>query len=164
MKLPTKWPILALVAVLTFSCSTDAIEEETIDAIAASYVPEAKEIEIEIMEIINDYRVDNGLNPLNSLGQAKAEAFSHTEYMIESNGISHDNFFVRKANLENAVGAVRVGENVAYGYRYAQSVVNAWLNSPGHRQIIEGDYTDFEISAEQDADGRWYYTNIFVKK
>ncbi|MBT8259470.1 MAG: CAP domain-containing protein [Bacteroidia bacterium] len=164
MKRPTLWPILALAAMLTFSCSTDAIEEETIDAIVASHVPNTKEIEIEIMEIINNHRIEAGLNPLNNLGQVKAEAYNHTEYMIERNGISHDNFFIRKANLENTVGAVRVGENVAYGYRYAQSVVNAWLNSPGHRDVIEGDYTDFEISAEQDVEGRWYYTNIFVKK
>jgi len=44
------------------------------------------------------------------------------------------------------------------------SVVNAWLNSPGHKEVIEGDYTNFEISAEQDDNGRWYYTNIFVKR
>ncbi len=163
MKIPT-WPILALTALLSLSCSTDAIEEETIDAIVASYVPETKEIEIEIMEIINDYRVEIGLNPLNSLNQIKAEAFGHTEYMIEKSNISHDNFFIRKENLENTVGAVRVGENVAYGYRYAESVVNAWLNSPGHKDIIEGEYSHFDISAEQDQEGRWYYTNIFIKK
>ena len=164
MKRPTLWPVLALTALLTFSCSTDAIEEDTIDAIVASYVPDTKVIEIEIMELINGHRISLGLNTLDNLSQAKAEAFSHTEYMIDKEDISHDNFFVRKANLENTVGAVRVGENVAYGYRYAESVVNAWLNSPGHREIIEGDYTNFDIAAEQDADGRWYYTNIFVKK
>ena len=46
----------------------------------------------------------------------------------------------------------------------AQSVVNAWLNSDGHRQNIEGDFTDFDISAEQNANGQWYFTNIFVKR
>ncbi|NNF73853.1 MAG: CAP domain-containing protein [Flavobacteriaceae bacterium] len=164
MKTPKLWPVLALVALLTFSCSTDAVEEEQINAIAASYIPSTKVIEIEIMELINDHRIQLGLGSLESLNQAKAEAYSHTEYMIEKDGISHDNFFVRKTNLENSVGAVRVGENVAYGYRYAQSVVNAWLNSEGHRAVIEGDYTHFEISAEQDTDDRWYYTNIFVKR
>ena len=71
---------------------------------------------------------------------------------------------MRQASLENNVGALRVGENVAYGYQYAESVVNAWLNSQGHKYIIEGDYTHFDISAEQDENDRWYYTNIFLKK
>ena len=56
------------------------------------------------------------------------------------------------------------GENVAYVYSSAESVVNAWLNSAGHRNIIEGDYTDFDISAEQDENGKYYYTNIFIRK
>ena len=61
-------------------------------------------------------------------------------------------------------GALNVGENVAYAYSSAQSVVNAWLNSPSHRSNIEGDFTDFDISAEQNEDGKWYYTNIFIKR
>ena len=164
MKVPTLLPVMALTALLTLSCSTDAVEEETIEAIAASYVPETKVIEIEIMELINDHRIALGLNTLDGMNQIKAEAFGHTDYMIEESQVSHDNFFVRKANLETTAGATRVGENVAYGYRYAESVVNAWLNSPGHKAVIEGDYSNFDISAEQDSAGRWYYTNIFIKK
>lgn len=29
---------------------------------------------------------------------------------------------------------------------------------------MEGDYTHFQISAEQCEDGRWYFTNIFIQK
>jgi uncharacterized protein YkwD len=164
MKLPTKLSVLALMALLTFSCSTDSVEEERIDAITNSYVPQTKMIEIEIMELINDHRIENGLAALEEMGNIKAEAFSHTQYMIDNNEMSHDNFITRKNNLEYSVGAIRVGENVAYGYGYAGSVVMAWLNSPGHKAVLEGDYTNFDISAEQDDEGRWYYTNIFVKK
>jgi len=164
MKIPTMLPAMALMALLTFSCSTDAVEEEAIDALTSSYVPDTKIIEIEIMELINDYRIGVGLNPLQDMNEIKAVAYSHTDYMIDNNEISHDNFYMRQASLENNVGALRVGENVAYGYQYAESVVNAWLNSQGHKYIIEGDYTHFDISAEQDENDRWYYTNIFLKK
>lgn len=164
MKLPTKLSVMALMALLTLSCSTDAVEEETINSIAASYIPDTKVIEIEIMELINAHRIDIGLSTLNDMGDIKAEAYGHTQYMIDKNEMSHDNFIIRKNHLESSVGAVRVGENVAYGYGYAGSVVMAWINSPGHKAVMEGDYTNFDISAEQDADGRWYYTNIFVKK
>lgn len=164
MKAPTLLPAMALLALLTLSCSTDAVEEEAINAIAASYIPDTKIIEIEIMELINEHRIENGLSVLQDMSEIKAVAFSHTDYMIEQSEISHDNFYLRKANLENNVGAIRVGENVAFGFHYAQTVVNAWLNSEGHKMIIEGDYTHFDISAEKDSNDRWFYTNIFIKK
>ena len=164
MKIPTMLPAMALIAVLSFSCSTDSIEVDTIEAIASSYVPQTKIIEVEILELINDHRISMGLNLLNDLGTIKAQAFDHTDYMVAKQEISHDNFYKRKQTLESHVGAVKVGENVAYAYSSAESVVNAWLNSDGHRKVIEGDYTDFDISAEKDVNGKWYFTNIFVKK
>ena len=164
MKIPTMLPAMALMALLTFSCSTDAVEEDRIDAITASFIPETKIIEIEVMELINDHRINLGLNPLQQLGEIKAQAYGHTDYMIENNEISHDNFYVRRDNLISNAGAVSVGENVAYGFSYAPALVTAWLNSEGHRDVIEGDFTNFDLSAEQDENGRWYYTNIFIKR
>ena len=164
MKLPTMLPALALIAMLSFSCSTDSLEEEAIELIASSYVPQAKIIEVEILELINDHRISLGLNLLKDMSTIKAQAFSHTDYMVDKNAVSHDNFYQRKQNLESRIGAVKVGENVAYAYSSAESVVNAWLRSDGHRNVIEGDYTDFDISAEKDINGKWYFTNIFVKK
>ena len=161
---PALLTLLAVFAMLFLSCSSDTLEEDKIEAIAASYVPDTKIIEIEIMELINDHRISEGLAPLINLDKIKAEAFGHTDYMIERNQVSHDNFYTRRSNLINNAGAVSVAENVAYAYSSAQSVVNAWLNSEGHREVIEGDYTNFDISAEQDVDGKWYYTNIFIKK
>lgn len=165
MKRPTLLPVMALLMIFSFtSCSTDAIDEDKIDAIASSYVPQTKSIEIEILELINDHRISKGLDVLENMSAIKAEAFGHTDYMIDKSEVSHDNFFRRKANLVDKVDAIAVGENVAYAYNSPESVVNAWLNSDGHRHVIEGDYTDFDISAEKDVDGRWYFTNIFVRK
>ena len=84
--------------------------------------------------------------------------------MIEVDNVSHDNFYQRKQIIQANENAQVVSENVAYGYTSAQSVVNAWLNSPGHKNNIEGNFTDFDISAEQDTEGNWYYTNIFIKR
>ena len=57
-----------------------------------------------------------------------------------------------------------MSENVAYGFSSAESLVNAWLNSASHRENIEGDFTDFDISAEKNNEGKWYFTNIFIKR
>ncbi len=164
MKLPTMLPAMALIALLSFSCSTDSVEEEKIEALASTFVPQTKIIEVEILELINIHRISLGLSVLSDMGTIKAQAYGHTDYMVANNEVSHDNFYQRKRNLESYVGATKVGENVAYAYSSSESVVNAWLNSEGHRNVIEGDYTDFDVSAEKDVDGKWYFTNIFVKK
>lgn len=161
---PTLLPVMALIAIMTFSCSSDSIEDNKIESVVSSYVPQTKTIEIEIMDLINAHRASIGLNSLECMSTIKAEAFTHTDYMVENKEVSHANFYQRKANLISSTNAVKVAENVAYGFSMPTSVVNAWLNSPGHKEVIEGDYTNFEISAEQDDSGRWYYTNIFVKR
>ncbi|MDB9755962.1 CAP domain-containing protein [Winogradskyella sp.] len=158
-------PILAIVALLSFtSCSTDNVSEDKINAIEVPVAPQAKLIEIEIMELINAHRINRGLSALQNHNTVKAVASTHTEYMIAVNDVSHDNFFLRKESLQANAAANIVSENVAYGFSSAPSVVNAWLNSPNHKDNIEGDYTDFDISAEQNNEGKWYFTNMFIKR
>lgn len=158
--------LVASIFVFTMSCSSDSSEDIAPETNQSQnlVIPQSKTIEIEIMELINEYRISQGFNVLNNNGIIKGQAYTHTEYMVVNDNVSHDNFYARKSYLINNVGAEAVTENVAFGFTNAQSVVNAWLNSEGHKQNIEGDFTDFEISAEQNADGKWYFTNIFVKK
>lgn len=165
MKLLTKIPLLVMLAVLTFSCSTDSIDEK-VDAIveASLIVPQAKPIEIETLELINNYRLSIGLSPLKDMSLIKSVAHDHTDYMIQNDVVSHDGFFNRSQYLKQNAGATKVSENIAYGYTTAQSVVNAWIKSEAHKANIEGDFTNFDLSAEKSEDGKWYYTNIFIKK
>ncbi|GAA4231315.1 CAP domain-containing protein [Postechiella marina] len=164
MKLPTKLPLMVLIAILSFSCSTDSIDEKA-DAIELNLTTlDAKSIEVEILELINDHRMSIGLNTLKEMPVVKSVAYSHTDYMIDNNEISHDNFYTRSDYLKAKAGAKKVSENVAYGYTSAESVVKAWIKSEGHKANIEGDFSNFDISAEQGVEGKWYYTNIFIKK
>ncbi|WP_299520812.1 CAP domain-containing protein [Winogradskyella sp.] len=164
MKAAKLLPFIAIVALLGFtSCSTESIEDR-VDAIEVPEAPQAKQIEIEIMELINAHRISKGLSVLNDHNTVKAVAFTHTDYMIEVDNVSHDNFFQRKESLQINANANVVSENVAYGFSSAESVVNAWLNSPSHKDNIEGDFTDFDISAEKNSEGRWFFTNIFIKR
>jgi uncharacterized protein YkwD len=165
MKVTKLFPFVAVVALLSFtSCSTDYSAEDKVNSIEVPVAPQAKQIEIEIMELINAYRINEGLNTLNEHNTVKAVAYTHTDYMIEVDNVSHDNFFQRKQSLQANAEANVVSENVAYGFSSAESVVNAWINSPSHKDNIEGDYTDFDVSAEQDNEGKWYFTNIFIKR
>lgn len=164
MKVFKTLPLLALVALFSFtSCSTESFPEE-VSTININNAPQAKVIELEILELINEHRISIGLTPLSNHNIIKSVAFTHTDYMIEVNNVSHDNFFQRKASLQQHANASSVSENVAFAFNSAQAVVNAWINSDSHRATIEGDFTDFDISAEQNAQGKWYYTNIFIKR
>ncbi|WP_034039982.1 CAP domain-containing protein [Wocania ichthyoenteri] len=164
MKLLKKLPLLALLAILTFSCTTDSIDEKADALVENLVVPPTKTIEIEILELINNHRLSLGLNPLADLNIVKSVAYSHTDYMVDKNEVSHDNFYTRSNYLKSKAGAKKVSENVAYGYSSAESVVNAWIRSDGHRATIEGDFSNFNISAEKSDNGKWYFTNIFIKK
>ncbi|SHH50873.1 CAP domain-containing protein [Winogradskyella jejuensis] len=165
MKVSTLMPVLAICALLSFtSCSTESVNEEEVFTVDIATAPQAKPLEIEVLELINNHRINSGLNALSNNNTVKAVAFTHSDYMRQSNDVSHHNFYVRKQSLEENENAQIVSENVAYGYTNAESLVNAWLNSPSHRNNIEGNFTHFDISAEQDEDGGWYYTNIFIKR
>lgn len=165
MKLLTKLPLLALLAVFTLSsCTTDSIDDRA-EAIELELVAkQAKAIEIDILNLINDHRLSLGLNPLGAMTVVKSVAYTHTNYMIDNNKPSHDNFYTRSNYLKANAGAKKVSENVAYGYTSAESVVKKWISSDSHRATIEGDFSNFDVSAEKNTEGRWYYTNIFIKK
>jgi uncharacterized protein YkwD len=162
---PKLFALLLLTAIL-FSC---AKEDNGIYFNENSEVANAKVVyspmESEIVSLVNAHRTSLGLNALSTLNIVSGVADGHTDYMIEVGQVSHDNFAQRAQTLMNEAAAKSVGENVAYGYSTAEGVVKGWLNSDGHRKIIENpDYTHFGISMETSADNRNYFTNIFIKK
>ena len=122
-------------------------------------------IEKEIIHLVNSHRESIGLKPLITSLIVSNVSHSHTNYMIDVGEVNHDNFSERYQVLMSKENAINVGENVAYGYKTAEGVVRGWLNSVGHREIIENPtYTHFGISTEANSENRNYYTNIFMKK
>jgi uncharacterized protein YkwD len=119
--------------------------------------------EIETMKLINDYRVSIGLNALEKINHISFKCEEHNKYMIANNVVDHNDFTSRSDNIITVLGAKKVGENVAYNYKTSEAAVKGWLDSPGHKANIEGDYTHFGLSVTTDATGKKYYTNIFAK-
>ncbi|RVT74991.1 CAP domain-containing protein [Flavobacterium sufflavum] len=148
------------------SCSSDSSEETTADNTSAVIVENYtySNAELETMKLINDYRVSIGLNPLEKINHISYKSEEHDFYMIDNNVVSHDGFVSRSENIMKVLGAKTVGENIAYNYNSPQAALTAWLNSPAHKQNIEGNYTHFGISIrENPTTGKKYYTNIFAK-
>ncbi|MBT8296623.1 MAG: CAP domain-containing protein [Gramella sp.] len=149
------------------SCSKDSLNDEVTaynQVVTERAVYNYTAIEAEILEEVNIYRKVQGLNELKAMAELSVESEGHNKHMINEGEVSHDNFSLRASTLMNRVGAKSVAENVGFGYRTAEAVVNAWLKSQGHRENIEGTYTHFGISVRQEAEGKNYFTNIFIKK
>ena len=152
-----------LLSILT-SCTSEDNSKETEAKLPIVTVYNYSPMELETMTLINNYRVSIGLNALEKINHVSYKSEEHDEYMIANNVVNHDDFVARSENIIKALGALRVSENIAYNYNSAQAAFDAWMNSPGHRENIEGDFTHFGLSIrENPVNGRKYYTNIFVK-
>ncbi len=156
--------LLPLAIVFTMvSCSSDASEGSTEKKVVTSY--NYNETELKLVTLINNHRVSMGLNALEVINHISFKSEEHNVYMIDNNVVNHDYFQQRSNNLVQVLGAQRVGENIAYNYQSAESAMYAWLNSPGHKANLEGDYTHLGISVTVDPNtGKKYYTNMFMKK
>ena len=120
--------------------------------------------EIQVMDLINTYRVSIGLNKLEQINYISYKSEQHNTYMITNNVVNHNDFVARSGDIMKVLGAKTVSENIAYNYSTPQSAVTAWLNSPTHKVNIEGSFSHFGISIRIDpASGKKYYTNLFAK-
>ncbi|ALU74759.1 CAP domain-containing protein [Tenacibaculum finnmarkense] len=157
------WLAIVFYTLILTACSSnnDNIKSKQLDTYDET---NAKKIEIEILNQVNNYRINKGFSLLEKSEAIKFQSKKHTDYMIDKNIVSHDFFNLRKQYLNKNINAINVAENVAYGYSSAKSVVNAWIRSDGHRKNMEGNFTHFDVSAEKNPKGKWYFTNIFVKK
>ena len=156
--------ILALCVVSLASCSKESIDEgETSDLVSVVAPVNYSDIELNILDLVNDYRLSKGLNVLDYKDEVSWQAEDHNFYMIRNEKVSHDGFASRYAALATSLDAKAVSENVAYGYNSAEAVVKAWIASEGHRKNMEGELTHFGISVKEDVNGKKYFTNIFIR-
>jgi len=121
------------------------------------------EFDEELFTLVNEYRISKGFIKVHSDTLVGGFAKDHCIYMIKNDKPSHDNFGARHFGLVN-YGAKMVGEVVAYGYSGSKSTLNAYLNSEGHKRVIEGeDYTHVGIKSIKNDKGRYYNVMIFVR-
>lgn len=157
--------LYALVALCLLSACTSE-ESSEMDTLANLEIPLEVENNIEraeaVLDVLNEYRTSLGLSSLEWDTDSEHLAVLHSNYMVDQNVASHDNFYERAAILQEN-GADLVSENVAYGFMDAQSVLQGWLNSPAHKQAIEGDYTHTGIGIVLTETGIPFYTQLFIR-
>ena len=118
----------------------------------------------EVLNLVNAERAREGLSALTmdtkvqAAAQVRAkeckQSFSHTR----PNGSSF-----ATALKEQNVSYRRAGENIAWGQKTPQAVMNAWMNSSGHRaNIMNPDYTTMGVGYYVDANGIPYWCQLFT--
>ncbi|MBW8244189.1 CAP domain-containing protein [Muricauda oceani] len=159
MKQFSRFFIVFFLLVSTYSCTTTSVEEvET-----TYYKNQVSSMEEEILELVNQHRASIGMNTLEFDGIAYDYAIAHTKDMINKQAISHDDFDQRSSNLTVEAKANYVSEIVGRNFVTAKGVVDAWLKSDSHRRAIEGDYIFSAVSAQADANGVFYFTQMFYR-
>lgn len=79
------------------------------------------------------------------------------------NELSHKGFD-EEIGLMLFVGASEVGENIAYGYRNVESLMEAWYKSEGHfRNLMNPNWEICGIGVKKDENGRYIYCVLFTR-
>ena len=119
--------------------------------------------ENEVIRLVNEIRVECGLKPLTTNWELSRVARFKSQDMVDNRYFSHTSptygspfQMIRDFGLSFRTA----GENIAYGQRTPQAVVNAWMNSSGHRaNILNASYT--QIGVGYVAKGN-YWTQMFI--
>ncbi len=121
--------------------------------------------EKEVVRLVNVERTSRGLNALEEDWQLSRVARYKSEDMKNNNYFSHTSpTYGSPFQMMKSFGISyrSAGENIARGQSSPEAVVNAWMNSSGHRaNILNSSFT--HIGVGYVADGK-YWTQMFIKK
>lgn len=134
----------------------DKVKIPNIDAI--------KHTEHIVIQLVNQERVRHGLTELRPDWQLSRVARVKSADMLENNYFSHTSpvygspfDMIRDFGLQYRGAA----ENIARGQQTPHSVFRAWMNSPGHRTNILGDFSHIGVGYVEDGK---YWTQMFIKR
>ena len=122
----------------------------------------------EVIRLVNVERSKRGLSELPFNTQLCNVATLKSQDMINNNYFSHTSptygspfDMIKQFNISYKTA----GENIAKGQKTPQEVVNAWMNSKGHREnILNSNFTDIGVGVAISSNGILYWTQMFIGK
>lgn len=121
----------------------------------------------EIVALVNEERASHGFSSLAYLPelegacQVRAKEASAVWDHTRPDGRSWKTVLTDMGYSYHAAGENLLGANVLN----AESAVEAWMDSPGHREnILRADFTGVCIGIVQGSDGDYYYAQLFITK
>lgn len=114
----------------------------------------------ELIAAHNKQCAERMLPPLTAEPRLTAAARAHAADMASHKKMTHEGSDgsapadrVKRAGYTY----LRTGENVAEGQTSVESVMDAWMNSPHHRENILGDFTEVGVAKAEGPDGVPYW-------
>ncbi|MER2008154.1 MAG: SafA/ExsA family spore coat assembly protein [Psychrobacillus sp.] len=122
-------------------------------------------IEQDVIKLVNVERANAGLSPLSydwelgRVAQYKSQDMHDQKYFSHTSPVYGTPFTMMK---NFGISYKSAGENIAQGQTTAKAVVNAWMNSEGHRaNILNKNYTHIGVGYVKDGN---YWTQMFIQK
>lgn len=123
------------------------------------------EYEAEVVRLVNEIRAQYGLNTLTENWELSRVARYKSQDMVDRKYFSHTSpTYASPFQMMKAFGLSyrSAGENIAYGQRTPREVVDAWMNSAGHRaNILNATYTQIGVGYVSNGN---YWTQMFIGK
>ena len=123
------------------------------------------ELENRMLELVNEKRRAVGATALAWSDGLANVALNHSKDMIARNFFDHTNPDGQTVyeRLSNAGIMGLGGENIAYGPKTAEEVMELWMNSPSHKaNILSTGYSKIGIGLAYSEDGVPYWTQVFM--
>ena len=122
--------------------------------------------EQKVVELINVERQKVGLSTL------KMDSAISNVARAKSKDMAVNNYFAHQSPTYGSAGDMlrqfgiswsAWGENIASGQKTPEIVVNAWMNSPGHRaNILSNNFSKIGVGYVTNSNGTPYWTQIFT--
>ena len=124
---------------------------------------------IEVANLTNEQRVANGVEKLTLDEQLTEAAMKRARelslYYEHTRPVGSGYSSVIPDGREYMGGSgisISGGENIAAVYDSPESVVNGWMNSPGHKgNILQPAFISIGVGCYKSSDGRYYWVQIF---
>lgn len=117
----------------------------------------------QVLNLVNKYRKENGLkeltlnSDLSNVAQIKAEDMQTNNYFSHTSPTYGSPFDMMK---QFGISYQSAGENIAKGRKTPDAVVNAWMNSEGHKaNILNPNYTQMGLGY---TNGTLYWCQMFI--
>lgn len=131
-------------------------------------IDDVKAQENEVIRLVNAQRAQNGLPALKTNWQLSRVARYKSQDMVDKGYFSHTSpTYGSPFRMMESFGIkyTAAGENIAMGQRTASEVMNAWMNSPGHRNnILSPSFNQIGVGLAKGPNGRLYWTQMFIKQ
>jgi len=127
-----------------------------------------RSLEDRVLELTNERRLAHGCRALERSAKLRRAARRHTVAMARAGVMSHrlpgEPRFATRITRSGYRGWRLVAENIARGFASAESVLAAWLASPGHRRnLLDCRLRDLGVGVVLYDDQLWWTQNFGVR-